>query len=287
MHANLLTHLLPLALHLTPTAAQASGSGSTTRYWDCCKPSCAWPGKAALSSGPVTTCDINDRPLGDANARSGCEAGGTSYMCSGQSPWAVSADLAYGWAAVRVAGGDEASWCCACYELTFTSGPVAGKKMVVQATNTGADLGSNHFDLAVSFLLGGRFVLCGRVFGAEPVPEGGDPNRRTLAAFRSDVNIRHTGHRFPCPSSTPRSNPPGSRQESGVQVTALTRDNRSLAAESAYTTPVRRSTTRRPTAGATSTAASAAAPSATPSRRRSRVGATGASTGCSTRTTPK
>ena len=31
--------------------------------------------------------------------------------------------------------------------LTFTSGPVSGKKMVVQVTNTGGDLGDNHFDL--------------------------------------------------------------------------------------------------------------------------------------------
>ena len=31
--------------------------------------------------------------------------------------------------------------------LTFTSGPVAGKKMIVQSTSTGGDLGNNHFDL--------------------------------------------------------------------------------------------------------------------------------------------
>jgi hypothetical protein len=71
-------------------------------------------------------------------------------MCSNESPWAVSNTLSYGYAAVNIAGGTEASWCCACYELTFTSGPVAGKKMVVQATNTGGDLGANQFDLVVS-----------------------------------------------------------------------------------------------------------------------------------------
>lgn len=70
-------------------------------------------------------------------------------MCSDQSPWAVSDTLSYGFAATTISGGTEASWCCACYELTFTSGAVAGKKMVVQATNTGGDLGSNQFDLAV------------------------------------------------------------------------------------------------------------------------------------------
>lgn len=70
-------------------------------------------------------------------------------MCSDESPWAISETLSYGYAAVNIAGGIEASWCCACYELTFTSGPVAGKQMIVQATNTGGDLGANHFDLAV------------------------------------------------------------------------------------------------------------------------------------------
>ncbi|KAL1954600.1 hypothetical protein VTO42DRAFT_895 [Malbranchea cinnamomea] len=49
-------------------------------------------------------------------------------MCSSQSPWAVDEKLAYGFAAVRIAGQTESDWCCACYELTFTSGPAQGKK---------------------------------------------------------------------------------------------------------------------------------------------------------------
>ncbi|KAK2756166.1 hypothetical protein FQN54_005574 [Arachnomyces sp. PD_36] len=136
-----------LATSVPSVAAQASGSGTTTRYWDCCKPSCSWSGKADVSA-PVGTCDIDDNPLSDPDADSGCE-GGPAYMCSDNSPWAVDADLAYGYAAVSVAGGDESTWCCSCFELTFTSGPVSGKKMVVQAVNTGADLGSNQFDIAI------------------------------------------------------------------------------------------------------------------------------------------
>ena len=59
-------------------------------------------------------------------------------------------------------GRTERDWCCACYELTFTSGAVSGKKFIVQATNTGGDLGQNHFDLAVSrpFLSFICLVLC-------------------------------------------------------------------------------------------------------------------------------
>lgn len=146
-------HILLSLLPLLPTAlAQASGTGTTTRYWDCCKASCAWSGKSTLGYGssPVTSCDINNNPISDVNAKSFCAtSSGTSYMCGSQTPWAVSDTLSYGFAATNIAGGSEASWCCACYKLTFTSGPVAGKQMIVQSTNTGGDLGGNQFDLAV------------------------------------------------------------------------------------------------------------------------------------------
>ncbi|KAK6584740.1 hypothetical protein PZA11_002964 [Diplocarpon coronariae] len=153
--SKVLLALLPLFLQVQ---CQFSGIGTTSRYWDCCKPSCGWTKKAALAtgSGPVTSCDINDNQLTDYDAASGCQSGGVSYMCSNQTPWAVSETLAYGFVATTISGGTEASWCCACYELTFTSGLVAGKKMVVQATNTGGDLGSNQFDIAMP---GGGFGI--------------------------------------------------------------------------------------------------------------------------------
>jgi len=131
---------------LTPVPGGASGSGVTTRYWDCCKPSCAWPGKATVSN-PVLTCDANQNVISDSNTVSACD-GGTSYMCANQTPIQISSNIAYGFAAVNIAGGSEATWCCACYQLTFTSGPGEGNIYVVQATNTGGDLGSNQFDLA-------------------------------------------------------------------------------------------------------------------------------------------
>lgn len=108
--------LLALATGLATVgnAQSTSGSGSTTRYWDCCKGSCSWPDKADVSN-PVTMCDINDRPLTDYNEPSASD-GGNGHMCSDQSPWAVSDDLAYGFAAVNIPGGDESTWCCACYE---------------------------------------------------------------------------------------------------------------------------------------------------------------------------
>jgi hypothetical protein len=87
--------------------------------------------------------------LSDFTTVSACESDGRAYMCANQSPWAVDDTTAYGFAAVKLSGKTESDWCCACYELTFTSGPVLGKKMIVQATNTGGDLGNNHFDIAI------------------------------------------------------------------------------------------------------------------------------------------
>ncbi|KAL8924353.1 MAG: hypothetical protein Q9208_004135 [Pyrenodesmia sp. 3 TL-2023] len=117
---------------------------------DCCKPSCAWsrPGLAS----PVKTCNINDEPLADGvTAQSGC-TGGTSYMCSSQSPWAINDNLAYGFAAVSA----ENPACCTCYKLTFTDTEIKGKTMIVQATNTGHDVSGTQFDLAMP---GGGFGL--------------------------------------------------------------------------------------------------------------------------------
>ncbi|THU84955.1 glycoside hydrolase family 45 protein [Dendrothele bispora CBS 962.96] len=136
-----------LALPLLALGVTAQTTGVTTRYWDCCKPSCAWSGKASVSQ-PVLTCDAGGNTLTDPDVTSGCD-GGTAFTCANNSPFAVDDNTAYGFAAVSIAGSNEAAWCCSCYELTFTSGPVAGKKMTVQATNTGGDLGSNQFDLLI------------------------------------------------------------------------------------------------------------------------------------------
>jgi hypothetical protein len=150
MHVPLLPLTL-LSLSGLASSQGASGSGQTTRYWDCCKPSCGWSQKT--NSGKlIGTCSKSDTPLNDNGAtKSGCDNGGSAFMCSNQSPWAVNETMSYGWAAVRISGQTETTWCCACYELTFTGGSVSGKKMIVQASNTGGDLGQNHFDLAVCF----------------------------------------------------------------------------------------------------------------------------------------
>lgn len=168
---KVLLAILPFFL----ASVEAQSTGKTTRYWDCCKASCGWTKKISLASGasPVKSCDKSDNPLTNFDAKSACDSSvsnGPAFMCSNQSPWAVSDTLAYGFAATTIAGGTEASWCCACYELTFTSGPISGKKMIVQSTNTGGDLGSNQFDLAIPGGGFGIFNGCSTEWGT---PSGG------------------------------------------------------------------------------------------------------------------
>lgn len=113
-----MVQLSPLALLALATGAAMvdaqTGSGKTTRYWDCCKGSCGWSGKANVNQ-PVRSCDRSDNPIQDI-ARNACDSGGTAYTCTNQSPWAIDSKLAYGFAAAKLAGESESSWCCACYE---------------------------------------------------------------------------------------------------------------------------------------------------------------------------
>jgi len=156
------TSIVLLAL-VSLTMAQTTGQ--TTRYWDCCKASCAWSGKAAVSH-PVVSC-TKDGTTVDSNlaTKSGCD-NGTAYMCANQQPWAVDDSHAMGYVAASVAGKKEADICCACYELTFTSTAVSGKKMTVQVTNTGSDLNSNHFDIQMPGGGVGIFNGCQTQYGS-------------------------------------------------------------------------------------------------------------------------
>lgn len=114
--------VLGLAALVPSTVLAASGSGHSTRYWDCCKPSCAWSKKAAVSA-PILTCDARDNPLSNPDVKSGCD-GGTAFACTNNSPWAVNDNLAYGFAATAINGGSESSWCCACYAFVPPEVPV-------------------------------------------------------------------------------------------------------------------------------------------------------------------
>ncbi|KAL0091960.1 glycoside hydrolase family 45 protein [Phycomyces blakesleeanus] len=129
----------------SPISGGFSGNGHTTRYWDCCKPSCAWDGKASVTK-PVLTCAKDGVSRLGADVQSGC-VGGQAYMCNDNQPWVINDNLSYGFAAASLGSAGASAFCCGCYELTFTNTAVSGKKFVVQVTNTGDDLTTNHFDL--------------------------------------------------------------------------------------------------------------------------------------------
>nr|XP_023029514.1 endoglucanase-like isoform X2 [Leptinotarsa decemlineata] len=133
---------------IIPVPGGLSGTGITTRYWDCCKPSCSWRGNLRnTSADPVTSCAIDGDTVIDPEAMSNC-GGGPSYMCSNQQPFVVNSTLAYGFAGASFTGKADYQLCCGCVLLSFT-GALSHKKMVVQVTNTGADAVANQFDLAL------------------------------------------------------------------------------------------------------------------------------------------
>ncbi|QRV85207.1 glycoside hydrolase family 45 protein [Ceratobasidium sp. AG-Ba] len=94
------------------------------------------------------------------------------------SPFAVSDSLSYGFAAANIQGGSEASWCCQCYNLTFTSGPVAGKSLILQVTNTGGNLGN-----------GEEWVPPGRVVPPNMVPLPRDGEHK-MGEFQGSPNLK-------------------------------------------------------------------------------------------------
>mmetsp|Transcript_46932 Transcript_46932/g.135704 ORF Transcript_46932/g.135704 Transcript_46932/m.135704 type:complete len:370 (+) Transcript_46932:38-1147(+) len=136
----------------------------TTGYWDCCKPSCAWPGKGNVDK-PMLACDARTgNVLSDSGERSVCD-GGSAGSCQKHQPFLAHANLALGFAAAAVSGnhgltGDDN--CGQCYELRFLNkmhdGGVWGgahpllvnKTMVVQVTNIGQDVtGAHSFDIQI------------------------------------------------------------------------------------------------------------------------------------------
>ncbi|KAF2712035.1 glycoside hydrolase family 45 protein [Pleomassaria siparia CBS 279.74] len=159
--------LLPIFTVLVRSEVAISGEAVTTRFWDCCKPSCSWNNKGPLTT-PVASCDKDDKRIANVNAGSGCGEGGSAYTCSNQQPWAVNDTFSYGFAGVNIVGRVEDFWCCGCYQLDFTSEPLKNKSMIIQASNTAYDIKTdNRFSLAIP---GGNTTshdACARQFGVD------------------------------------------------------------------------------------------------------------------------
>lgn len=161
-----------------PTLPPIEGGqpGFTTRYWDCCKPHCGWPGNAG---NPLASCDHNNMSLGgDHGATSACE-GGPAHMCWNYVPQTNGDNIAYAFAA------HNGVPCGACFQLDFTgesknpkpetghdfgSQSLKGKSMIVQVINTGG-IEPGQFDLLVPGGGVGDFDACSAQWGGVELGE--------------------------------------------------------------------------------------------------------------------
>lgn len=142
-----------------------SGSGWATRYWDCCKPHCAWPGKGGIKT---YACDVSGNKINDDGASSMCD-GGNAGTCLSQIPMIVNDTLAYAFAAVPSADGAS---CGKCYALKFTGKgkyetkanhkALATKTLIVMTSNVGADVSQGQFDIMIPGGGVGLFNGCSR-----------------------------------------------------------------------------------------------------------------------------
>ena len=148
--------------NITTVSGGRSGSGYATRYWDCCKPHCAWK---ANTNNVAQTCDANNQ-VTSAEATSFCD-GGSAGPCLSQAPFAVCDNVAYAFAAVPASLGGE---CGKCFMLTFTGTgkyetktnhqKLAGKKLVVMVSNIGGDVSGGQFDIMIPGGGVGQFNGC-------------------------------------------------------------------------------------------------------------------------------
>jgi len=96
----------------SPMLTGVSGTASTTRYWDCSKPTCAWASKCLGSGHGNFASDWNQLFKGSDGRIYGTVASSGSF------------------------GMDDAGGACMkCYDLTVKDGPAMGKQLTVMATN--------------------------------------------------------------------------------------------------------------------------------------------------------
>eukprot|EP00928_Gymnodinium_smaydae_P090241 TRINITY_DN74069_c0_g1_i1.p1 TRINITY_DN74069_c0_g1~~TRINITY_DN74069_c0_g1_i1.p1 ORF type:complete len:763 (+),score=84.50 TRINITY_DN74069_c0_g1_i1:52-2340(+) len=138
----------------------------TTGYWDCCKPSCSWPGKGNVNK-PTLSCNAQTgATLADPNVKSVCD-GGNAASCVNNQPMFANGTMSLGFAAAAVGGSSGLQGdtnCGQCFELVFldqrhdpdgdnwggAAPELVGKSMVVQVTNIGYDVSGEHsFDLQI------------------------------------------------------------------------------------------------------------------------------------------
>lgn len=150
----------------------------TTGYWDCCKPSCGWPGKGNVDH-PVRSCAAGTGEYLEDFLEDNVCFGGSASGCADNGPFAINSNLSMGFAAAAVGGGhglqgDEN--CGQCFELRFTDEKhdygggahptLVGKAMIVQVNNIGYDVSGTHaFDIQIPGAGQGKYYGgCGTQF---------------------------------------------------------------------------------------------------------------------------
>ncbi|OUM62861.1 glycoside hydrolase family 45 protein, partial [Piromyces sp. E2] len=127
----------------------------TSRYWDCCLPSCSVSNNTHVSKA-VKVCK-KDGTTFRSFTKNDISCGSNNdnlFMCNNNQPWALTNNLSYGFASAF--SNIQTDKCCTCYRLQFTSTKIKGKQMVVQVTNTSGDNGNSHFDIQIP---GGGFGI--------------------------------------------------------------------------------------------------------------------------------
>lgn len=165
--------VLPAGTYETLTPANAK-SGWGSRYWDGCKPHCAWRENVDTTKVPFSickNCDINGTEIasftlspnvsqywkGYEGVKNSCD-GGSAYACMDMAPVAVNDTLAYAY----VATSKTNAACGQCFQLQFDGGThnnnndvkeahrlLKGKTLIVMTSNTGTDVGAGQFDIMI------------------------------------------------------------------------------------------------------------------------------------------
>ena len=151
--------------------SEASSPGFCTRYWDCCKPSCAW-------NHGSRSCDMHQNVETNPYLTSICAGGneGTSTTCLTQIPFTIDGCPDTGFAFVATPGNPGGNDNCGkCFEFTFTgeghwkttpqTQALKGKKLIVMTTNIGYDVEEGQFDVLTPGGGVGLFNGCDHLFG--------------------------------------------------------------------------------------------------------------------------
>ena len=126
---------------------------------------------------PARQCAESGATLADATSASSCD-GGPSFTCLDQTPTVDASDASIGYAFAATPGTDPRGTCGGCFELRFTgdghflasdvgSRQLAGKRLIVQATNIGYDVHANQFDVMIPGGGVGAFDACTQQWGIE------------------------------------------------------------------------------------------------------------------------